>query len=163
MSYRSRGFVLLLSLMMIFVISILACTCLQQVLLLQKTANSFEEHHHRFHQMERIAHNLIRLDVRNQDKNCFLNTNNPVHALLVLKQKQGCFTSNQKYQYVLEDLGEYPCLKIGRRSSHHYRVTLMSYHSVLQIRYLKPIENIYCAQTQHQVTAGISSWRYLEE
>ena len=171
MTNKNRGFILLMTLLVILVISLLGITCLHHVLLYHKAVNSLEVQHYNFYQLEHLAIELASVKTSQLDKDCILHKDLANGVIVQLKKQQGCLLvlGTSKYYYFIEDLGDFPCLKVYESglnySTHHRRVTLMllgenGSHSLVQIRYIIPIQNQTCVKTVRTVRSGISSWRY---
>lgn len=171
MTNKSKGFILLMTLLIILVISLLALTCLQHVMLYHKAINKLETQHQNFYQLEHLAIELARVRSSKLDKNCVINKDVANQVLAQLTHQEGCslVLGADKYQYLIEELSDFPCLRVYKSgqhySTHHRRVTLISLadgspRSLLQIRYLTPIQAQPCIGAIHTVTPGLSSWRY---
>ncbi len=167
MNHKSSGFILLMTLLIILVLSALGLTCLNQVLLYHKALNSMEVQHERFYQLEHFALELARMS-SSSVKECVIYKDIANGVIAQLRKQKGCLlsVSGDKYRYLIEDLGDFPCLKVHKSShneaTHHIRVTVMSNNnSILQIRYLTPTHSQKCIGTVQFVTPGIKSWRLL--
>ncbi|KTD45329.1 hypothetical protein Lqui_2800 [Legionella quinlivanii] len=72
----------------------------------------------------------------------------------------------QKYCYLLEDLGEFPCLRIKNKyKSHQWRITLSNDQLrpfIMQIRYAEATGSQQCLENQFRVIEeGVQSFRIL--
>ncbi|KTD65437.1 hypothetical protein [Legionella shakespearei] len=175
MSKHCGGFVFLMTLSIISIITLLLMTSMQQVLLYHKAINRQEKEHQSFYQLEAIALQLA----RKQDlllSACVRNKDGPNGVIDALVHNEGCLlTAGQiRYRYYIEDLGAFPCLVSQhgdmKQATHHLRITLLQMAeeahdplAVLQIRYLKPEPSAVCPGREHRVAEGISSWRYFPD
>ena len=171
MNNISGGFILLMTLLIILVISLLVLTCMQHVLLYYKAINTLEVQHQNFYQLEGLAVQIASAEPLALDEQCVVHgdmINQVMHQLI---HNQGCslIVGPFKYKYRVEDLDDFPCLVIqtshGTFSTHHRRVSLVSLadkspSALLQIRYITPINAQTCLGSLQLVTPGISSWRY---
>lgn len=172
MSSRNSGFILLMTLLIIMVLSLLTLTGLHHLMLYYKASNRLEERHQNVYQLEQVALELAATKYSDLDKNCVINKDSANQVISQLRNNEGCslVLGKKKYQYLIEELNELPCLIVlngeGTHSTHHRRVSLMLLNSngpnsILQIRYLTSIPHQPCMGTEHIVSAGISSWRYV--
>ncbi|MCE3533351.1 type II secretion system protein [Legionella resiliens] len=168
---KNQGFILLVTLLIISVISLLILTSMQHVLLYYKTINKQEVLHQNFYQLEGVALRLLQQQpVLNSE--CLMRSDSANQVIHNLLEYKGCSLKSglAQYKYYIEDLGEFPCLVVrykGRKSaSHHQRVTVASFEdgspaSLLQIRLISAGRAIPCLATEHAAPLGVSSWRYL--
>ena len=166
-----QGYILILTLCISAVLSLLMVSSLQHVLLYHNAANRQESSHQRFFQLEYAARKLIKVTKKERD-DCFYQHNLANLVIQQLINKKGCkLTINTtNYQYLVEDLGEYPCLvtvyRGNHRATHHFRVTILAEStqdkpsSLIQIRVIKHSRQIECLGKRVNVAPGISSWRY---
>ncbi|RUR19289.1 type II secretion system protein [Legionella sp. km535] len=160
----------------LLVISLLILTNMQHVLLYSKALNRQEYQHQNFYQMEDILMRLTEIQTQHIDKNCFISEKGANQVIGKLVRDDGCLVDGDtlRYRYLIEDLGEFPCLVVKKegelRSTHHIRITLLqrsnehnSAISVLQVRDIKAIASESCQGEAHRVSAGISSWRYIPD
>ncbi len=168
---QCSGFIFLMTLSIILVISLLLITCMHQVLLYHKALNQQEQQHQNFYQLEELAVQLGNASRGVITERCIEYGDAANEAIRSLINNQGCsLTDGQsKYRYIIEDLGDFPCLvpHQQKRSTHHIRVSLLSFSdngtaaSVLQLRIIQPSAVIGCSGEEHKVTTGVSSWRYI--
>lgn len=175
MNKHDDGFVLLMTLSVISIITLLLMTSMQQVLLYHKAINRQEKEHQSFYQLEAVALQLS----RKQDlliSTCVRNKDAPNAVIDALVHNEGCLltTGQIRYRYFIEDLGSFPCLVLQhgdmKQTSHHLRITLLQMTeeahaplSVLQVRYIKSGPSSVCLGREHRVSEGISSWRYFPD
>ena len=171
MSGTSKGFILLVTLLIVGVISLLVLTSMQHVLLYYKAINKQELLHQNFYQLEDVTLQLLHQhQVFNQD--CLVRSDSANQAIHHLLHQKGCalVSGSTQYKYFIEDLGEFPCLVVrhkGRKSAtHHQRITVAPIEdgapaSLLQIRFISAGRVIPCFAKEHSVSLGVSSWRYL--
>ena len=149
--------------------SLLVLTCLQHVLMYQKVLQAFETEHQHFYKLEAIA---MQLANSNADKDCIEYGDAANQVMSRLKKGEGCVlkVGSLKYRYVIENLGDFPCLRVktnlGRFSTHHIRVSVLLLSdegpdSLIQLRRLIPINLQPCIGEENQVNSGISSWRFI--
>ncbi|WP_298623208.1 type II secretion system protein [uncultured Legionella sp.] len=176
MKKECSGFVFLMTLCIILVISLLLFTVMHQVLLYGKAINRLEIHHQRFYQIEDTMKYLIQLKPDLIGENCIINAQSANKAITLLSRKEGCLLINNgvQYRYLIEKLGNFPCLVVHQneqsKATHHTRITLLQnpdeihpMSSVLQIRHIKMTNSLSCLGEEREVSSGISSWRYLAD
>jgi hypothetical protein len=169
-----KGFIFFVTICIIAVMSLLILASMQHVLLYQRASNKQEEGHQRFYELEHIARHLIDAPIDTLQA-CRVKQNLANKALQQVKDKHRCSLTvkKNKYRYLIEDLGEYSCLvglhKGVKKSTHHYRFTLLSqldnnHPSLLvQIRVIRLARSFSCAKNIRYVAVGTSSWRYIED
>ncbi|WP_165483190.1 type II secretion system protein [Legionella quateirensis] len=166
----------MMTLCTICVISLLILTCIQHVFLYSKALNRQQYQHQNFYQMEDTLMQLTELQLHLIDQECIIPTKGADKVIGKLVKNEGCLVpgSDKHYRYLIEDLGDYPCVvtqKEGQMlSTHHIRITLLqspdAYNpaaSVLQVRNIKESASESCHGETHQVSTGISSWRYISD
>ena len=168
---KSRGFIFLMTLIIISVISLLLISCMQQILLYHKTLNKQEQRHQSFYELEHLAMQLA--STKSLNKSCMEYGDSPNRIIKELSNNEGCEINagKYKYKYIIEDLGDFPCLIVQKgkisHATQHLRISIISSGdeehaaSLLQIRVIKPIGALECVGKKHLVSLGISSWRYL--
>lgn len=175
MSKRSEGFVFLMTLAVISIITLLLMTSMQQILLYHKAINRQEKEHQNFYQLETIVLQLARKhDLLTST--CVINKDEPNAAIDALVHGGGCRVTagSIRYGYLIEDLGLFPCLVTEhdamQQATHHLRITVLQLTedahvplAVLQVRYLKPEQSSLCQSRERRVLEGISSWRYFPD
>lgn len=174
MKNHCSGFIFLMTLCVILVISLLVLASMQQVLLYYKAINRQEVLHQNFYQLEHLAMQLVRSSSLHTSKDCYLQEDNANTVIKKLINK-GCsiILSQKKYLYGIEDLGEFPCLVLEQGGqkyiSHHFRVTVLQDEqdiasSVIQLRFIKlSSSSLSCSEEEIWVKEGVSSWRYLSD
>lgn len=158
---KKDGFILLTTMLFIFVSTILILSLMQCVLLYSQEARERVTNHKAFHDLELVSE---KLDLNQLA--CIVSESNPNQ--LVLKQ-QGCSVlgEKQKWKYSIADLGLYPCLPIvldkEKYASHHWLITLSGEQSrkTLQFRIVKPSDVIALCKLpcEHTIYPGVISWR----
>lgn len=174
MNLRCKGFILLMTLSIIFVMSLLLVTCMQNILVYSKAINRQERLHQRFYQLEYQAIQIAQSPKLHSK--CFVQTSDPDKTIGQLMNAQGCFlkVGTEHYRYLIEDLGDFPCLTVlkrqGKYASHHTRVSIVvssdelnTPDTVLQIRYINAALPQICSEVAHVVRIGVSSWRYFPD
>lgn len=162
MSHKQGGIVLLTTMMMLVIVTLLVLSLMQGVFLYIKSSHQIMRHHEVFRQMESMATklNLTRAACVVQDKN-------PNQLIDMLEANQGCITGDGAYQYIVDDLGLYPCLQLVVdgvvQGSHHWLVTLAGMKPpklVLQLRMVEPSDASTCELGMaNQIHSGVISWR----
>lgn len=168
------GFILFMTLCTVCVISVLLIASMQHVLLLHKAINQQELAHQNFYQLEDLAKQLANAPSLAIKKNCIqYGADSANQVLQQLKENEGCLLliGQTSYRYIIEDLGDFPCLVFYRNSqkfaSHHTRISIMSVAdnknqaSALQLRFIKPSTPVKCLEVERKIKSGISSWRYI--
>ncbi|BCA96299.1 hypothetical protein TUM19329_26600 [Legionella antarctica] len=173
MSKQYSGFIFLMTLCVILVISSLLITCLHHVLLYHKALNQQEQQHQNFYQLEALALQLARASKVAIADNCIEHGDAANEVIQRLINNQGCslIDGQSQYRYIIEDLGDFPCLVLHdhKHATRHNRVSLLllgengNTVSVLQLRMIKPSAVMGCSGGEHEVTTGIGSWRYIPD
>jgi len=166
MRYSSqRGMILLTTIIMIIVLTMLVLTLLQTVFLYIKVNNQVVSKHEALYQLEAVAHRLLMLE---NDPNCVITDGDPNQMIELLRDHRGClFVDNHRqYDYVIDDLGLFPCLHIvsgnTKYSSHHWLITvsMVGQPDILQLRIAKQAREISCYSLEgRQIHQGVISWR----
>jgi hypothetical protein len=169
-----KGFAFIVTLFLIALSSLLLLASMQQLLLYQRATAQQELQHQRFYQLETLIRQLEAKIPEGIKTQCIRKQDLANHAIEQLMNHQGCTLDldGEHYRYLVEDLGMYSCLVVedqgSARSSLHFRISLLlestEAHSAvsIQIRSIKPARELACEGTPHQITRGISSWRYLQ-
>jgi hypothetical protein len=157
--------------MMIVILTMLVLTLMQAVFLYIKINHSVVTNHERLYQLETMARKLAMSKEVLSFTDCLFTETNPNDMVAMLLNDQGCALreNNLHYDYLIDDLGIYPCLKImwnnEIHSSHHWLITVASSpprRQVAQLRIAKPINDVACELIEpRQIFTGIISWRYL--
>ncbi len=173
MKRKNEGFILLMTLCVLIIMSALLITCLHHILLYHKALNTQEQQHQNFYQLEYIAKQLVHSSSVTVKSSCVETQDVANEVIQWLIKGQGCALTigQEHYRYIIEDLGNFPCLILYKQQqkyvTHHLRVSLLllanEEHggSLLQLRFVKPATTGSCIGEEHQIKAGISSWRYL--
>ncbi len=168
---KNKGFILLVTLIILGVISLLILTSMQHVLLYYKAINRQEILHRNFYQLEDVALQLLHQRTA-LHQNCVVRSDSANQVMHNLLHHKGCSLVNGliQYKYYIEDLGEFPCLVVhhkGRKSAtRHQRITIVPIEegfpvSLLQVRFISAGRAIPCFAKEHSIPLGVSSWRYL--
>lgn len=169
---RQQGAIFVLTLILLSLISVLLLTSMQHLVLYQRATVNQELQHQHFYQLEQVMDQLITDTTTWSRLSCFLDQDKANTVMSQLAQ-QGCtMTMNQEqYSYLIEDLGEYPCLVVAypgvTHATHHFRVSLIHQEhddfsrTLLQVRIIRLGEKTRCAAHRQLVALGVSSWRYL--
>lgn len=167
-----QGFIFLITLLITTVISLLVLTSMQHLLLYYKVANRQKELHQNFYQLESVASQLAHKKYQSIESHCVIQQDSANQVMHKLLHCRGCFlnVNGLSYQYVIEDLGAFPCLisnvKGQKHTTYHRRISVVSIAnqkpiSFLQIRFIAPGSGIDCVGKEHLVNLGVSSWRYV--
>lgn len=172
MRKRTKGFILLMTLSLISIMSLLVLAGIQQAFFFHKAILMQEEQYQEFYELEALILNLAAKS--SFSRSCIESGNSPNQVIQRLKQNDACIIKkeNKKYLYLIEDLGTFPCLTINnfekKFSSHHLRISLLFSGDgfnipdrILQIRVIRKETFLSCQDKEHWVNAGVSSWRYL--
>lgn len=166
----NKGFILFMTLCLIFIMNLLLLICMQQIVLYYQAINRQEQSHQSFYQLEGISAQLIGTLPFSQ---CMQAQDAANQVLQDLRKGQGCLghLAEVNYRYFIEDLGVFPCLvlyqKDKKQASHHFRVSValldkeQQIDSLLQLRFIQTYKFESCSENEHIITTGISSWRYL--
>jgi len=162
------GIVILTTIIMLSILTLLVLSLMQTVLLYIKVSNQVLIRHERFYKLEAAAHQLL---LKNHQADCVIHYENPNKIMGLSVDGQGCLfvQEKQQYQYLVDDLGLFPCLKMAygkeRQSSHHWVITILSplpEQAMLQLRIAKPAKAVACGFSDERwINSGIISWRYL--
>lgn len=172
MKNTNRGFIFLMTLITTAVITLLVLTSMQHILLYHKAINNQEQLHQNFYQLEEQALQLARKGLASIDAACLLRKSSVNQSMEQLMHLRGCSLKKNHldYRYLIEDLGEYPCLVVYKKghklATTHRRVSVMQLRegypaSFLQLRFISAASVINCLVKEHVVAEGVSSWRYL--
>lgn len=169
---KESGFIFTVTLLMITVMSLLLLASMQHILLYHKAINRQEESHKNFYNLENVARQLSQKYVALFAPNCVIKEDSQNQILHKLLHHQGCSLSNEglQYEYLIEDLGDFPCLiarsKNRMYATHHQRLSIVQFDkgrplSFLQIRLIAAGKLANCFVKEHVIPIGISSWSYL--
>ncbi|KTD83026.1 hypothetical protein [Legionella waltersii] len=172
MNQSCKGFILVATLLMLFVFALLIATGIQQTGLYLKLINREEENHQKFYSMEYLAEQIVNNGHSALNSKCIsrhhLSSKEIIHVLL----NSTCVLQigDRRFNYFIEDLGDFPCLVISKGEvnyvSHHFRLTITygktenSNELLLQLRYFTVSRLSECKTEVEKVSEGISTWRY---
>lgn len=171
MKRGDQGFIFLVTLLIISVISLLVLTSMQHILLYYKAINQQEGLHRSFYKLEAVALELGQRNCSMQKYNCVVHEDAPNQMMRNVLEHQGCSFENGAlhYQYLIEDLGDFPCLITrfnGKKlATHHTRVSVVHVENgapvaLLQIRLIVSGKPANCLSKERFINLGLSSWRY---
>lgn len=171
MKRYEQGFILLVTLLIIAVISLLLLASMQHILLYYKAINKLEALHRSFYHLEDVALQLAQKRFISGEQACMMQEDSANKVIQNLLHQKGCTLVNGllHYQYFIEDLGEFPCLLTyyegNKHTTYHRRVSVMNIEdenrrSLLQIRFIYVSGIAKCEKKERMVSLGISSWRY---
>lgn len=158
-----------MTLVWIMLTSLLVFSAMQQALIYFKALNQLEQQHQELYQLERVATHLAKADKVHLNPKCILQENGVNAVIRQLKQRRGCPVHDvANYMFLIEDLGDWPCriatASNQKVSTHHRRVTVLSpSDSILQIRFISAIPQLFCEGIEQPTELGVSSWRFLDE
>ena len=173
MNRYSTGFIFLMTLCILGIISLLLMAWMHHLLLFVKVIEQKEMKHQKFYQLEYLAVHITSTSSEDRNKSCVQVSDLPNQIIPLLRQNRGCHLSVGKsnYSYLIEDLGDYPCqvlkFEAPNRATHHIRISIIELNddetlsTGLQLRLIKPGNIKECIGVRHKIRAGISSWRYL--
>jgi hypothetical protein len=167
---KQQGMLMLTTILMLSIMSLLILTLLQGVLLYVKASHALVNRHQRFYQLEAVEQ-VLRLSLTNEiDNDCWVIDKNPNEIVHLLRLKNGCRQRilDKTYQYLIEDLGEQPCLRIASahevRSSHHWLLTAAHTDpplTIMQWRIAMAINLLACETEVRMIPEGVISWRQI--
>lgn len=169
---KDKGFIFVITVLMITVISLLVLASMQQILLYYKVINRQEASHRYFYNLEDVTRQLIQKKRVFFDPSCIRSEVSPNQAIPKLLHHQGCFFTDEalRYEYFIEDLGDYPCLVTHTKgkvyATHHQRVSILQFNkgeptSFLQVRWVAVGGVANCLTQERAIPTGVISWRYL--
>ena len=168
-TFRSAqaGMILVTTVMMILLLTVLVIVSLKSVLLFMKVSNQIMAAHQDNQALEKVALELAAHSYDVYPATCRLNEVNP-NEILGFLDNTGCTfkQGQQNYQYIIDDLGLYPCLPIdvgGKLfSSHHWLISVAAKGRrpvYLQIRMAKADKALPCESLDRRVIqSGVVSW-----
>jgi type II secretory pathway pseudopilin PulG len=171
-SQNNRGFILIMTLCIVAIISMLLLTCMQHLLLYSNAINKQELFQHEFYQLEQLALQLIKGPL---DSQCLSFQDAANQSFERVKAHNACFLSLGKnsYYYLIEDMGVLPCWMIHKKSwnysAQRLRLSVLKdsnveYNSpLLQIGLFKAVSLVPCFEQEHSVPEGVISWRYVHD
>lgn len=172
MKRSQKGMVLFMVIVFLAILTTLILTLMQSVFLYIKASNQLVEYHQSFYQLESAANQLQALDLSTIEPQCRLRGKTSNDVIKLLKGGRGCewMMENQSYAYLLDDLGEYPCLQIKNKqslmSSRHFLVSVITKdppYKLLQLRIAKIDGLGICQDKAIFIDSGVISWRYLTD
>jgi hypothetical protein len=165
-----RGIVLFFTLMILSVLSMLILFEMQSVFLYYQSINQFIKKKESFYHLELQAKQLALKNWQRGDK-CVVGPQDSNEIIKLLLSK-GCSYKSKKilYTYLVEDLGDYPCLQTiinkERFATRHFQVSIVSKEegsALLQLRFAElAFASLPCtSKLTIEVPQGILSWRYV--
>ena len=164
--------VLLTTLILIAILTGLMLSLMQSVLLYYKVIAQVTRQHDLFYELERVTHQ-VQLDYQQgRLHQCIVQDSHLDETRPALRPKPGCVLTqnNHTYPFLIEDLGDHPCLRgmkgDRRHASHHVRITVLSSslgQAYLQIRVAEPATQVLvCTDAVTRLIPwGVISWRYV--
>ncbi len=163
-----QGIILLSTLLMVTLLTLFVVAQLHFVFLYHRALNAELHAQQDFYQLEAEANQLA---LRNWSKAsaCTLEAENLDKVMSLLKKEKACSLSrsNQRYFYLVEKLGIFPCLQTQSQvGTYHVRISLLkagSSPSLLQLRIARPQPFTSSCESKDTVlvTQSLISWRYL--
>lgn len=172
MKYNNpQGIILIPTMSILVIMTILVITLMKSVFIYSKINTQLVRRNQAFYDFE-VAANWLALNfLKTAPPACIFSETDPNLIVHLLHLDAGCKLNlnHQAYQYLVDDLGTYPCLKvlIDNRllATHHWFITIkttVSPEDILQIRIAKPSMVVHCESLiSKRINAGITSWRYL--
>ncbi|MCE3044319.1 hypothetical protein [Legionella sp. 16cNR16C] len=118
-------------------------------------------------EIQLLEEEAIRL-LKQKNNTCIVFAQGANEILHQLQSRSACCIMHEekKYCYLLEDLGEFPCLRIKNKYlSHQWRITLSDNALrplIIQIRYAEAVRPQQCLENQFRVIEeGVQSLRIL--
>lgn len=167
MRERSRGMILLTTLIMLALIASLLFSMMRGTWIYQKLAKQTHKSHDAFYALEAVASHLEKSGLKHIPKKCINKTNDLNQPVSILHSKQGCELNykHHVYYYAIADLGVFACLKIKAQASHHWSLAVTAPevgHEILAIRVAKPAgKRKKICKASSEINTGVLSWRYL--
>ncbi len=167
---RAAGAVLLTTIIMVAVLAIAVLSLMQAVLLYAKASSHVAINHQEFYQLEAAALE-IGFSKQAAVAPCLVRKSSQNEIIKQLLRDDGCvkMVGQRQYHYLVDDLGEHPCLQILRDKlpvgSHHWLISVATAtHVILQLRMAKPETTSECRQVEKRIIyEGVISWRYLQK
>lgn len=163
-----KGTILVTTIIMISILTMLTLTLMQTVFIYLKVSQQVVKNHELFYELETIARVL---SSESYSLDCLLTNEEPNKVLELLRDHYGCHrvVGKHQYDYLIDDLGYFPCLTIVERgkdySSHHWLVNVATNtlpQMMLQLRLAKRAGEMDCqSPSKRQIDPGTVSWRYL--
>lgn len=166
-----KGVVLFTTVMMLSILMLMILSLMQAVFLYVKASKQIVDWHQQFYQLEAFTNQLRVSPHLAGNEDCRVKNKSPNAVIDLLQKQHGCkaVLENQTYIYLIDDLGEYPCLHImnnhGVRSSHHWLVSVARLGppvEILQLREARSIDLMTCDDnTVNVIHEGVLSWRHV--
>jgi hypothetical protein len=160
---NDRGMVLLTTIIMLALVSSLVLSLWQGVLQLWKVYNLAQWHHEELYRLEIVSSQFKRLNF----DSCSTTSAYPHEVLQTLNSNCFIVTENHKYNYILSQLANYPCLQMQYHKklygTQHWLLSLRSNEdptAILQLRIAQPKSGLICVGNNKVIKQGILSWRY---
>lgn len=148
---------------MILLVTLLVLSQMKMLFLYIKLSNQIQEQHQDLYQLEAAA---LKLSRTMGNESCLRKDENINQMVDQVLNHQGCewFDDNRQYNYLINDLGLYPCLQINNNSSHHWLLTIATASThplVLQLRIAEAGQKKICKGIEpRSIPAGVITWRY---
>lgn len=168
MNLKQSGFLLPMTMLMLATMTLLTLSSMQSIFNDLKLIQHMKMKHENFHELEMTSLVLAQSAIYSQKDECKMNFMDPNEIIHRLQIHQGCSYVNQhrKYEYLINDLGIYPCLKIqlnqAQYSSHHWLITVISLSdsTLLQLRVAQAGNILNChGKVEQTIHPGVMSWR----
>ncbi|WED42042.1 hypothetical protein [Legionella cardiaca] len=166
---NQEGIVLLMTILILSLLSLLVLFEMQHIFLYYKGLNQIIEKRQNFYTLELGAQKLA-LQSWQYGQSCIRPEKDSKEIMHLLTTEACSFKEkNQVFLYLVEDLGEFPCLQslLNKRhySTHHWRINVLMQKTgarLLQWRIARPIALLPCLNKPNNIPLGLLSWRYLE-
>ncbi|KTC99873.1 hypothetical protein Lgee_1128 [Legionella geestiana] len=162
---RVRGFILPVCLLILGLASLLTLSLWQGVINAEESIAEFAAMRERFEIMDRIALTPVS---ELASINCIHADNRWQTLVRALREGGGCRVESLDGHayYLLQDLGEDACLRVGDSAAHHWRVAVIDETrrgQVLMTHQIIRGSSMPCSRLNaHQVASGVVSWHVLQ-
>jgi hypothetical protein len=168
---NALGMILIPTMSILVIMTILILTLMKSVYIYSKINTQFIRNGQEFDDFEAAASWLVIHFPKIAPPVCIFSETDPNLIVRLLSHGVGCKLnlSHQAYEYLVDDLGTYPCLKVvidnRTLATHHWYITIKSTappEKMIQIRIAKPSVAVHCESlVSKRINVGITSWRYL--
>lgn len=159
-----RGFILPVCLLLLGLLSLLTLSLWQGVINAEESVAEFAAMRERFETLDRIAFTSVS---QLSAVNCTYPDKRSQKLVTALREGGGCrweSLGGHAY-YLLQDLGEDACLRVGERAAHHWRVAVIGEArrgAVVMTRQIIKGSLTPCgSENAQQVASGVVSWQVL--
>jgi len=164
---RSRGMILVTTVIMLLLIASLLFSVMQATWLYTKLTRQTRASHENFYALEAVVSYLEQTDLKQMSSSCLKRSKDLNQPVEMLRKGQGCILNYKQktYRYAVADLGVVACLKIQAQASHHWMLAVTAPdlgHEILAVRMVTPVRGRKkVCDVSSEVNAGVLNWRYL--